>query len=132
MEQVVVKTVAGMLNDRGGTLLIGVTDNGEPVGLDDDYAQVNPSNADAYVNWLDTLFDNSLGHSGAHRLTIRIDQVDDHDICRIDVPSSSRPIWDQGQGRIRHPLPTPQQLHPPSTPHRGEAVHHRALRQPAR
>ena len=43
MEQVVVKTVAGMLNDRGGTLLIGVTDNGEPVGLDDDYAQVTPA-----------------------------------------------------------------------------------------
>ena len=93
MEEVVVKTVAGMLNDRGGTLLIGVTDDGEPVGLDDDYAQVTPPNADAYVNWLDTLFDNSLGHSGAHRLTIRIDQVDDQDICRIDVPASSRPIW---------------------------------------
>ncbi len=93
MEQAVVKTVAGMLNDRGGTLLIGVTDNGEPVGLDDDYAQVTPPNADAYVNWLDTLFENNLGHAGAHRLTIRIDQIDDQDICRIDVPASSRPIW---------------------------------------
>ena len=93
MEQVVVKTVAGMLNDRGGTLLIGVTDDGTPVGLDDDYAQVSPPNADAYVNWLDTLFDNSLGHAGAHRLTIRIDQVNHQDVCRIDVPASSRPIW---------------------------------------
>ena len=64
-----------------------------PVGLDDDYAQVNPPNADAYVNWLNTLFDNSLDHSGAHRLTIRIDQIDHLDICRIDVPASSRPIW---------------------------------------
>ena len=93
MEQVVVKTVAGMLNDRGGTLLIGVTDDGSPVGLDDDYAQVSPPNADAYVNWLDTLFDNSLGHVGAHRLSIRIDQVNYRDVCRIDVPASSRPIW---------------------------------------
>ena len=93
MEQVVIKTVAGMLNDRGGTLLIGATDDGEPVGLDDDYAQVKPPNADGYVNWLDTLFENNLGHSGANRLTIRIDQVDAHDICRIDVPASSRPIW---------------------------------------
>ena len=93
MEQVVVKTVAGMLNDRGGTLLIGVTDNGEPVGLENDYAQVNPPNADAYVNWLDTLFEHNLGHAGAHRLTIRIDQIDHRDICRIDVPASSRPIW---------------------------------------
>ena len=93
IEQVVVKTVASMLNDRGGTLLIGVTDGREPVGLDDDYAQVKPPNADGYVNWLDTLFENNLGHAGANRLTIRIDQIDDHDVCRIDVPASSRPIW---------------------------------------
>ena len=93
MEQAVIKTVAGMLNDRGGTLLIGVTDGGEPVGLADDYAQVKPANADGYVNWLDTLLENNLGHAGASRLTIRIDQIDDHDVCRIDVPASSRPIW---------------------------------------
>ncbi|MXY02179.1 MAG: HsdR family type I site-specific deoxyribonuclease [Acidimicrobiales bacterium] len=93
MEGVVVKTIAGMLNDHGGTLLIGVTDDGEPVGLDNDYALVRPPNADGFVNWLDTLFDNSLGHAGAHRLTIRMDQVDGHDVCRIDIPASSRPIW---------------------------------------
>ena len=93
MEQVAVMTVAGLLNDRGGTLLIGVTDSREPVGLDDDYAQVKPPNADGYVNWLDTLFENNLGHAGANRLDIRIDQVNSHDICRIDVPASSRPIW---------------------------------------
>ena len=130
MEQVVVKTVAGMLNDRGGSLLIGVTDNGEPVGLADDYAQVTPSNADAYVNWLDTLFENNLGHTGAHRLTIRIDQVNHRGRpARIDVPASSRPHLGQDQGRIRHPLPAPQQLNAASAARRGAAVHHRALRQ---
>ena len=93
MEAVVVKTVAGMLNDQGGTLLIGVTDDGTLVGLNDDYAQVKPANADGYINWLDTLFENSIGNAGASRLRVRIDQVDGYDICRIDVPSSSRPIW---------------------------------------
>ncbi|MYI28818.1 MAG: DUF3387 domain-containing protein, partial [Acidimicrobiales bacterium] len=93
MEAVIVKTVAGMLNDHGGTLLIGVTDDGEPVGLDNDYALVRPPNADGLVNWLDTLFENSLGHVGAHRLAIRMDQVNGHDICRIDIPASHRPIW---------------------------------------
>ena len=93
MEQVVVKTVAGLLNDRGGTLLIGVTDSREAVGLEDDYAQVKPPNADGYVNWLDTLFENNLGHVGANRLDIRIDRVSSHDVCCIDVPASSRPIW---------------------------------------
>ena len=93
MEEVIVKTVAGMLNDHGGTLLIGVTDDGDPVGLHDDYAQVKPPNADGFVNWLDTLFDNRLGHAGANRLAIRMAQINGHDICRIDVPASSRPIW---------------------------------------
>ena len=70
-----------------------MADDGAPVGLDDDYAQVKPANADGYINWLDTLFEKSIGHAGASRLRIRIDQVTGHDICRIDVPSSSRPIW---------------------------------------
>jgi type I restriction enzyme R subunit len=93
MEQVIVKTVAGFLNGRGGTLLIGVTNDRQPVGLDDDYALVQPSNADGYVNWLDTMLENALGHAGAHRLDIRIDVINGRDVCRLDVPASSRPIW---------------------------------------
>ena len=98
MEQVVAKTVAGMLNDQGGTLLIGVTDGREPVGLDDDYAQVKPTNAASYINWLTTMFNNSLGHAAARRLEIYIDQVNGRDICRIDVQASSRPIWVKTKG----------------------------------
>ena len=93
MEQVIVKAVAGFLNGRGGTLLIGVTDDGRPVGLSDDYSLVTPSNADGYVAWLDTLLENALGHAGAHRVDIRIDVITGLDVCRIDIPASSRPIW---------------------------------------
>ena len=128
MEQVVVKTVAGLLNDRGGTLLIGVTDNREPVGLYHDYTQVKPPNADGYVNWLDTLFETNLGHAGANRLNIRIDRTNNHDICRIDIPASSRPIWVKNKKGGRHPLPTPQQLNPTSTNRRDRSLHDRKIR----
>ena len=110
-EQEVVKTVAGMLNSRGGTLLIGVTDDGAPAGLDDDYAQVNPPNAEAYVNWLNTLFEHSLGHAGVRRLSIRIDRIGHHDICRIDVPASSRPIQVANKNGPGILYQRPQQLH---------------------
>lgn len=36
IEQSVLKTIAGFLNGKGGTLLIGVNDNKEPLGLDAD------------------------------------------------------------------------------------------------
>jgi len=93
MEAVVVKTVAGFLNAEGGALLIGVDDDSNPVGLTDDYALVKPPDRDGYINWLDTLLENHLGHAGAHRVQARIDVVDGHDVCRLDVPASSRPIW---------------------------------------
>lgn len=97
MEEVIVKTVAGFLNGHGGTLLIGVADEGSPIGLAEDFALVQPPNADGYVNWLDTLFENNLGHAGAHRLQIRIEVIDGRELCRIDVPASSRPIWAKGK-----------------------------------
>ena len=98
MEQVIVKAVAGFLNGRGGTLLIGVTDDGRPVGLSDDYGLVTPPNADGYVAWLDTLLENALGHTGAHRVEIRIDVISGVDVCRLDIPASSRPIWTKIKG----------------------------------
>ena len=36
MQQTVIKTIAGFLNTHGGTLIIGVADDGNPVGIDAD------------------------------------------------------------------------------------------------
>ncbi len=102
-EEIIAKTVAGFLNAQGGTLLIGVRDRPvEAVGLDADYTCVKPRNADGFVNWLDTMLQNNLGHAGAHRVVTSIDVVEGHDVCRVDVPASSKPIWAtfKGQGRV--------------------------------
>lgn len=58
---VVVKTVAGMLDDRNGILLTSLTDNGVPVGLDDGYDLVKPPTPDGFVNWVDALFEHKHG-----------------------------------------------------------------------
>lgn len=41
---------AGFLNTDGGTLLIGVDNSGNALGLDHDYQRVKPPNADGFVN----------------------------------------------------------------------------------
>lgn len=92
-EEIVAKTVAGFLNGHGGTLLIGVNDRSQPVGLDSDYAHFKQQNPDGFVNWLDTMLENTLGHTGAHRVQIRIDVINGIEVCRLDVPASSKPIW---------------------------------------
>lgn len=45
MEAVVAKTVAAFCNSRGGTLVIGVDDQGHPVGLDRDLATLRTPDA---------------------------------------------------------------------------------------
>jgi type I restriction enzyme R subunit len=92
MEDAIVKTVAGFLNTDGGTLLIGVNDRREPIGLAHDTAIVKPPNADGFVNWLTTHLIHALSHAVVMRTRTRIDEIDGVEICRIDAAPSSAPV----------------------------------------
>ncbi|HNC06568.1 MAG TPA: DUF3387 domain-containing protein, partial [Solirubrobacterales bacterium] len=92
MEDAVVKSIAGFLNADGGTLLIGVADDGTIIGLNHDVPLVKPPNADGFVNWLTTHLINALSHSVAMRTKMRIDQFDEEQVCRVDVAASSVPV----------------------------------------
>jgi type I restriction enzyme R subunit len=92
IEDAVVKTIAGFLNTDGGTLLIGVADDGEIVGLSYDLPLVKPRSADGLVNWLTTHLIKALTKPAVMRTRARIDHLGDGKICRIDVSSSSIPV----------------------------------------
>ncbi len=93
MEDAVVKTVAGFLNSDGGTLLIGVDNDRQALGLDLDYARVKPSNGDGFVNWLTTHLINAFGYTPVTRTRARIVQHAGQAICRVDVARSLQPVW---------------------------------------
>jgi type I restriction enzyme, R subunit len=93
MEDAIVKTVAGFLNTDGGTLLIGVADDGTILGLDHDYRKVKPQNGDGFVNWLTTHLINALGQAAVMRTRARITEHAGREICRLDVSRSSQPVW---------------------------------------
>lgn len=101
MEDEVVKTIAAFLNTNGGTLLIGIADDGTLIGLGYDYANVRPSNGDGFVNWLSGLLTNSMGTAAAMRVRARIVQHGGTDLCRVDVPASSQPTWTKTSKRSR-------------------------------
>ncbi len=92
MEDAVVKTVAGFLNTDGGTLLIGVDNDRQVLGLDHDYARVKPANGDGFVNWLTTHLINALGHTPVSRTRARVTVHDGHELCRLDVARSAGPV----------------------------------------
>src|ERR1700733_14410999 len=56
LTKTVAKTVAGFMNAHGGTLLIGVSDGGEVLGIDSDIASLSKKNIDGFeLNLRDSL-----------------------------------------------------------------------------
>lgn len=92
MEDAVVKTIAGFLNANGGTLLIGVSDEGAPLGLGYDLELVKPQNVDGLINWLTTHLIRALKHTPAARAYAHIEELEGVQICRVDVAASSQPV----------------------------------------
>ena len=56
METVIAKTVAAFMNSGGGTLLIGVDDEGRLIGLGPDYATLRTPDADRFELWIRDLW----------------------------------------------------------------------------
>ena len=86
MEEVILKTVAAFLNTQGGTLLIGVADDGSIVGLELDYQTFKKRDRDGFELWLmGDLLLKEMGKSIAPYLTVTFHSVDDKDICKIVI-----------------------------------------------
>jgi ATP-dependent Lon protease len=99
LEISVVKTIAGFANSHGGTLLIGVNDDGESVGLKDDFRLANQKrqDADGYENWLTTMLAEALGTVATSYLTVTFTATEGNEVCRVDVKCASSPIFIRGQ-----------------------------------
>lgn len=97
MEQIVAKTVAGFLNAEGGTLLIGVSDDGRVLGLADDFSTVKLPDPDRYELWLRDFLTTALGPNAATLpvvdfAPVEVDGVDTY-LCRLSCPASPRPVF---------------------------------------
>jgi hypothetical protein len=97
LEGVVVKTIAGFLNANGGTLVIGVDDDGTPVGVERDLATLSRPDRDGYEQFLRNLLNVAIGGDLSPRVTIEFPTVDGVMLCAVSTPGSARPVW-LGQG----------------------------------
>ena len=96
LESASLKTIAAFANSRdGGTLLIGVRDDGTVCGLERDYetlAKPGKSDSDLFQLHLNNLIVASMGAALAANVTMQIHNVDGGDLCRVHVPPSGFPV----------------------------------------
>jgi hypothetical protein len=94
LEGVILKTLAGFLNSHiGGTLLIGVADDGDIIGLEKDYATLKKPNSDGFEQALMTAISANLGADLCHFVHVLFHVIDDKEVCRLIVSPSSRPVF---------------------------------------
>ena len=100
IEQEVVKSIAGLMNAEGGTLLIGVTDSGEVYGIEKDLKTLGrKQHLDGFALWLTGLLDNVLGPVAAAGVKVEFNEFPDGTICRVDVSPRTAPTYVSEKGK---------------------------------
>jgi len=96
LETATLKTVAAFANSRdGGTLLIGVTNDGLVCGLADDYKSLRKpgkDDRDLFQLHLGNLISASMGAAVAASVCYYIHTIDGADVCRLHVRPSGVPV----------------------------------------
>lgn len=94
LERVVAKSIAGFLNSStGGTLLIGVADDGSVVGLEPDYNVIKRGDRDGFENQLTQVLVSNLGESAMAYVETSFHDLEGRDICQVNARPSDHPIY---------------------------------------
>lgn len=94
LEGVILKTLAGFFNSpTGGTLLIGVADNGELIGLQNDYQTLKKSGQDGFEQAFMTAISANLGADLCPFVHVLFHVIDGKEVCRVIIAPANRPVF---------------------------------------
>lgn len=93
LTRVVAKTVAAFMNSSGGTLLIGVSDDGAVLGLQNDLSTLSAPTLDLYERALRTAISNLLGVDISPTLDLAFVAIDGETIVRVGCPRHRAPVF---------------------------------------
>jgi hypothetical protein len=85
------KAIAAFMNSNGGTLLIGVKDDQEILGLETDFNSFNKNDKmDEFQKHLDNILERSFSSSCFSLLTINFPVINDKTVCKIIVKPAKK------------------------------------------
>lgn len=106
VEKTITRVIASFMNQKGGTLYIGVDDNGYPVkGVDEEFIYLNrftpydgiyPSTEDGYSRFIMDWVVKTLSNYAGTLVSVNFEYISGVKVCRIDVRKSRLPVWHKG------------------------------------
>ncbi len=98
---VILKTIAGFMNNSGGTLLIGVDDDGKIIGLEKDYQNLKKKDRDGFEQSIFTAISTNLGTDLSNYVHVIFHSKDNNDICRLIIMPAPRPVFVKQEGSTK-------------------------------
>ena len=100
IESVIIKTLSAFMNARGGTLFIGINDEGKPVGIEADYKSFQRKpNRDGFMLKLSSMISQNLGRQSHKFIITDIQILEGRDVCRVTVKPGERPVYIKENGK---------------------------------
>ena len=93
LEYVVAKAISAFLNTEGGTLIIGVDDDDNILGLEKDIGTLTKQNLDGFELHLRQVIKKYLGDYFEKYIKVTFPKVDDKEICKIQISKSGKPVF---------------------------------------
>lgn len=93
LEDVILKSIAGFLNGKGGILIIGVNDFGEILGLANDYWSLKNKTKDGFEQRLMLIVSNAFGKNICSKIHVLFHEFRDKEICSLLIDCSNRPVY---------------------------------------
>lgn len=93
LELIIAKTIGGFMNAKGGKLLIGVDDEGNVLGLENDFKTLKHKNKDGHEREIFRIVSDSLGREACFNTEISFYEVQGKEVCLVNVTASSLPVY---------------------------------------
>ncbi|MBT4947110.1 MAG: hypothetical protein HON27_13200 [Candidatus Marinimicrobia bacterium] len=102
----IMKAVNALLNSEGGTLIVGVDDAGEVLGLENDLSSFGNKGKDGFLLHFDNMISSYLGKEYAADISGRFEVLEEQDIFVLEVNASNKPVFIEKDGAklffVRH------------------------------
>jgi hypothetical protein len=95
----IIKNVAAFMNTAGGTLLVGIDDDGDVLGLDADFAVMKKPNPDGFELIFNNAFAQMIGAELRPFVQLSFPAIEGKTICLIAVRPATSPVYFRHQGK---------------------------------
>ncbi|MBX9893139.1 MAG: ATP-binding protein [Chitinophagaceae bacterium] len=93
LEIVIAKTIAGFMNANGGKLIIGISDKGEILGLENDYFTLKHKNRDGFERRVYEIVNQYLGVEFCSFVHIYFYRKFEKDFCAVEIVKAPVPVY---------------------------------------